>query len=249
VIRAPAIAVLVLVLAGCITETTGGLPPPLPADERVDAQLDLARGYLEKRDTARARAPLQRALEINPKSVEALVFFGVLYETEGEPALAEDYYKKALRVAPSDPQALNNYGVFIYRQGRFEEALKPLRKLVANPDYRLRAQAFENLGLAEVANGELDAAKQSFDRALQLDMSQVRSTLELADIYYQVGDLLVAGQYYDSYIARAQQTSRSLCVGVRIASARGLDDQEASYAMALRNLYPEAARRCGVPAR
>lgn len=240
------IAWLALTSTGCVTESTGGLPPPLAPEERVRAQLDLARGYLEKRDTARARAPLQRALEIDSRSVEALVLYGVLYEIVGEVPLAETYYERALRIAPSDPQALNNYGVFLYAQGRYEESLKPLRKLVANPDYRRRSQAYENLGLAQLAAGDPDAAKEAFERALQLDSQQVRSTLELADIHYRRGDNVLAIQYYDAYLARAPQTARSLCVGIGIAGVGGKENERASYAMALRNLYPGAARECGV---
>ena len=81
--------VLMLALGGCITETTGGLPPPLPDEERVRANLDLARGYLGKRDWIRARSPLDRALEIDPNSVETHVLLGVLFEGQGDPALAE----------------------------------------------------------------------------------------------------------------------------------------------------------------
>ena len=52
-----AIALTVL-LTGCVTESTGGLPKPASASDRVQAQLDLARGYLEKGNTERARTSL-----------------------------------------------------------------------------------------------------------------------------------------------------------------------------------------------
>ncbi|MDP6374296.1 MAG: type IV pilus biogenesis/stability protein PilW [Pseudomonadales bacterium] len=237
----------IVFLGGCVTEITGGLPPPLPAEDRIKANLDLARGYLGKRDWIRARAPLDRALGIDPRSVETLVLFGVLYESQGDPGLAEEHYRRALEEDPGNSQALNNFGAYLYRQARFEEALTLLRRLVGNTQYRMRAQAYENLGLAELAAGDPSAAESAFVRALQLDYRQVRSTLELADLHFQRGDLRMAREFYDTYLNQASQTSRSLCVGVHLAGAEGDNDKRASYAMALENLYPETARECGVP--
>ena len=147
------LALAALGLAGCVRETVGGLPAPASAPERAQAQLDLARGYLQGRDWTRAKPPLLRALQLAPSSVEARVLLGLAHEGENEAQLAEEQYRAALALDPQHAQALNNYGAFLYRQGRFQEALEPLRKLVQRPDYRLRAQAYENLGLPSCAWG------------------------------------------------------------------------------------------------
>ena len=131
----------VVLVGGCVTETTGNLPEPATLNERVQAQLDLARGYLENRDFTRARSPLNRALEIDPRSVEANVLMGVLSQAESDPELAEQHFKSALRLEPDNAQALNNYASFLYAQQRYSEAVERLRKLVRDPDYRARSQA------------------------------------------------------------------------------------------------------------
>ena len=236
-------------LAGCVTETTGGGPAPLTTEERVSAQLDLARGYLENRDYSRARAPLKRALEIDPRSVEALVLTAVLNQAEDDFDLAEQHYRSALRVDPDDPQALNNYGRFLYGQKRYAEAVEPLRKLVRNTNYRARSQAYENLGLAELRLGNLASAKEAFGRALLLNRTQARSSLELADLAYAQGDFAVAQEHYDGFRQNARQTPRSLCLGMKLGQSSGDTDQLASYAMALQNLFPNSkeAKECEVP--
>jgi type IV pilus assembly protein PilF len=235
-----------LLLGGCITESTGGMPDPAPKPERVQAHLDLARGYLAAGDTDRARAPVETALKIDPKSADALVLMAVLYQREGDTAIAEDSYKKALRYHPSHPQALNNYGTFLYSQGRYEEAAAPLRKLVRNPDYPARAQAYENLGLTELKVGRREEAREAFQRSLSLSDDQPRSSLELADLAFQDGEVAAAQGYFDAFRVQARQTPRSLCLGVELARAEGDTNQAASYAMALKNLYPNSleAQRC-----
>lgn len=239
--------VIWLVLGGCVTESTGGLPDPAPKSERVQAHLDLARGYLAQGDTDRARTPLENALEIDPNSADALVLMGVLYQRDGDTALAEESYKQALRHHPSHPQALNNYGTLLYSEGRYREAVKPLRRLVQNPDYPARAQAYENLGLTELKLNDREQAREAFERSLSLSTVQPRSSLELAYMAFKDGELAAAQGYFDAFRVQARQTPRSLCLGIELARAEGDGNQAASYAMALKNLYPNSleAQSCG----
>jgi len=244
-IRAITLALLLGLLAGCVTETTN-THEPAPKSKRLQAHLDLARGYLEQRDFNRALEPLAKALEIDPRSAEANTLMAVLYQSQGEPSLAEQYYRQALRHEPRHAMALNNYGTFLYSQGRFEDALEPLRKLVQDPNYRERAVAYQNLGLTELKVGNTQRAREAFERALSFNTVLPRSGLELADLAYDAGDYREASRYYDMYRSRARQTPRSLCLGLRLARRSGDDDQRASYEIALKNLFPDSAeaQRC-----
>lgn len=226
------------VLGGCVTTTTG--PTPASDQQRVQARLDLARGYMEAGEFERARPALNRAIAIDPHSVEAHVLLGVVNESESEKALAEKHYRIALDIDPRDPQALNNYGSFLFAEGRYEEAVEKLRLVVEDPNYRARSQAYENLGLAELKIGEVERAKDAFKRALRLNFAQSRSSLEMADLAYVEGDYVTAQEYYDGFRTQARQTPRSLCLGMKLAAKRGDSDRMASYALALNNLYPDS---------
>lgn len=237
---AAVVAIAVLTLPGCITETTGGMPGPKGDDERVKAQLDLARGYIEEGDFSRARTPIDRALDIDSRAVEAHVLKALLLQSEGEVALADAQYQKALRFEPNNSQALNNYGAFLFRQNRFEDALPPLRKVVQDTDYPKRAQAYENLGLAELRVGDTAAAEVAFQRSLRLNLVQPRASLELAHIYFESGQHDLAQQYYDGFTQSARQTARSLWLGIQLSRVAQDNDVLASYALALRNLFPDS---------
>jgi type IV pilus assembly protein PilF len=245
----PALVGLLVTLAGCVTESTGGLPDPAAPPDRVQAQLDLARGYLEQGNTERARASLNKALEIDSRAVEAHVLLAVLNAAEKEDALAERHFRIALSIDPDNSQALNNYGSFLYEQGRYEEAVGHLRKLVKDTDYRARSQAYENLGLAELRINDVTAAEESFSRALQLNYAQPRASLELAQMAYDRGNYRAASEYYDGFRSQARQTARSLCLGMKLAQQTGDTDRMASYALALNNLFPNSpeASQCVVP--
>jgi type IV pilus assembly protein PilF len=142
--------------------------------------------------------------------------------------------------------ALNNYGSFLYGQGRYEEALDQLRALVRDPSYRERARAYENLGAAELKVGNVDRAQAAFERALSFNVVLPHSSLELAQLAYQRGDHEAATQYYEMFRSRARQTPGSLCLGIRLARLAGDDNQVSSYQIALKNLYPDSpeASRC-----
>lgn len=232
---------LVVGLSGCITTHSGGkLPQPASQELRMKAQLDLGRGYLSSRNFERAREPIERVLEMNSRSLEGLLLLAAVEQGEGELELADATYKRALKLHPKNAQALTNYGGFLIRKDRVDEALPLLRTAVKDNTYYRRAQAFEYLGLAELAQKDRDAAEAAFKRAIEIDPEQSRSALELADLKFQDGELVVAAQLYQQYRDQAKPTPRSLCLGMKIGAARGDNDVEASSAMALKNLFPRS---------
>ena len=71
-----------LVIGGCVTTETGDGPKAGTQQQRLQAYLELARGYLEKRDFANARRPLENALKVDPSSGEAHVLMAILNQEE-----------------------------------------------------------------------------------------------------------------------------------------------------------------------
>jgi type IV pilus assembly protein PilF len=232
----------------CVTTESGGLPAPAANDRRVLAQLNLARALLSERQYDRAREPLDRALKINDESVEAHVLYAVLSNGEGEPEIAEKYYRKAIRLGPDNAQALSNYGSFLIAGRRADEALPLLERAVLDTGYPLRSQAYENLGIAHLRLDNREAAQLAFARAVSLDRTQARSNLELAAMAHAEGNDVDAKELLDNYRQNAQQTARSLCLGMQVAGSLKDTDSVASYAIALKNLFPDSreARNCAV---
>ena len=139
-----------LLVGGCVTTVEGNVIEEASESARVRAHIDLARGYLASNDYQQARRPLDRALALDARSVEAHVLKAIVHQRENEPELAEKHYRLALKYDAKDAQALNNFGGFLFSQGRIKAAAVPLRKAVKDTGYPARAQAFLNLGLVEM---------------------------------------------------------------------------------------------------
>lgn len=239
--RALRLALLSMLLVACASS-----PPPsgsgdagTPA-ERLQAHLELAEGYLEAGELARARRPLERAREIDPRAWQVHRLQARIHQLEGDAELATEAFRQALRYADGEARVHNDYGVFLYQQGRYEDAVEQLRKAVSDPSNPQRAVAYENLGLASLQVGARTDARNAFHRAIMLREAMPRSLLELAEMALEESDYQQAASYYDRFERMSRQTPRSLWIGIRLARALGRADDEASYALQLRNLYPHS---------
>jgi type IV pilus assembly protein PilF len=230
---------LALLISGCITTETGG-PQVATTKQKSQAFLELARGYLEKRDYVNARRPLEQALRVDPTSAEAHVLMASVYLADGDTELAEGEYKDALRHEPRNAMARNNYGSFLFSEGRYKEAAQQLKVAADDTSYVRRGQAYENLGFTQLKLNQAADAEQSFLRALMLNAAQPRSALELADLYFKAGDFVRSTEYFDTFNAMARPTARSLWLGVRLSRVRGDEDRVSSFALALKNLFPDS---------
>lgn len=216
-----------LLLTACVTETTG---EPF-GGERSDEEalrnyIQLATGYLEQGDLANARRHLNNAANLDAQNSEVFALWGLVYSREGEPGLADESFRRALRANSANSQARNNYAAFLFAEERFEDAYEQLQTVVEDTTYANRAQAFENLGIAALRLERNDEAEYAFGRALQLNANQLRSLLELANLSLQKPNLVQAREFYRNYLTLIQfynvpQSPRGLWVGVQVENALG----------------------------
>lgn len=235
------VALLLAVLAwlsGCVS--TGKVDPLKTEEGRNkarDAYIQLGLGYLQQGAPSRAKIPLQKALELDSRSADAHAALALVFQTETENELADQHYRAALS-SRKDARILNNYGSFLYEQGRFPEALKRFEEASEDPLYTERARVFENLGLVALRMGQKEQAQQQFNRALRLDGRQPRALLELAILAYEAKEYVPARRYYESFSALSEQNARSLLLGIRLARLFEDRDRAASLGLQLKRLYP-----------
>ncbi|WP_111640701.1 type IV pilus biogenesis/stability protein PilW [Marinimicrobium alkaliphilum] len=227
---------LVLV-SGCVT-TDGNSRTHVDKDRALENHIQLAYAYIESGNRESARHHLRRAFDIDRRSPDAMGAMAMLYQLEGEPELAEEYFRRTLRRDRDHTRTRNNFGVFLFGQGRYQDAYEELERVVQDLDYDNRARALVNLGRSALHLGNTERAESAFRHAHVLDRSLPSAMIELADLYFQKEDYAESKRFLDLFAERANHSPRSLWLGIRIEQIFGNEDQEASYALALRNRYP-----------
>lgn len=229
---------LLLVLGGCMVD--GTKKKEVDESQVLDQTIGVAVGYVRQGDYARAKDHLNRALQMDRNSARAHTTLGIVFQLEEENDLAEKHFKEAIRLSPESAPARNNYGAFLFASERYAEAVEQLAVAATDRFYPNRPQVFENLGICYNRMGEFVKAEESFVRAVELNPSQPRALLELAEIRYGQGAYADSEFYFERYETLARQSARGAWLCVRLSHALGDKNREASCTLTLRNLYPSS---------
>ncbi|TCO78446.1 type IV pilus assembly protein PilF [Chromatocurvus halotolerans] len=240
-LRALPILLCLFALSACITSRDTVFTEPASPDEVLTQRVELARKYIGDGNWDAAKRNLKVAASINDRKPEVHEAFALVYQSTGEIEMAEASYQRAIALDDRFSRARNNYAAFLFSQQRFKEAEQQLQAVVRDTLYEARPRAFINLGLSRLALADDDGAEEAFIRALSMQGNNSIPLLEMASLRLKAGDYRAAAQYYERYrSAVRRQSARGLWLGVRLAQATGDRDAEGSYALALRNLYPES---------
>lgn len=241
VVRWGLLVAAALCLVACITTTQSTFTEKADPKEALKLRVELARKYIGEGDWENAKRNLQLAYEIDHDNAEVHEAFALVYQSTGEYELAEQSYKTAIRLRKNFSRARNNYAAFLYSQGRYRDAEEQLEYVTQDSLYQGRPLAFVNLGLCREQLFDYSGAAEAFRRALTMDRTNSIALLELAQIHFDAGDFALAEKYYGTYrTAVRQQSARGLWLGIRLARQSGNPNAEASYALALANLYPDS---------
>nr|WP_314617475.1 type IV pilus biogenesis/stability protein PilW [uncultured Pseudomonas sp.] len=238
-LRAALSILALMLLAGCVS---GGASDPLASRqgraEAGRAYVQLGLGYLQQGLTEQAKAPLGKALSLDARDADAHAALALVFQAEGEAALAEAQFKQALAARPGDTRIRNNYGSFLYAQQRFAEAEQMFRLASADSLYPERSRVYENLGLTALKLENRDQAHAYLTKALQLNQRQPRALLEMAELSYENRHYVPSRDYYDRFSQLSDHSARSLLLGSRLA--RVFDEQGtlAELGQQLQRLYP-----------
>ncbi|MDY7219936.1 type IV pilus biogenesis/stability protein PilW [Denitrificimonas sp. JX-1] len=241
-IRVGFLLALSSVLIACVSNTTSGpLHTSNGRHQALDAYIQLGIGYLQEGLTEQAKIPLQKALELDPKSADAHAALAAVFQRELEVQLAEQHYQKALALESRNSRILNNYGGFLYEQGDFSGAYQKFQAAAQDPMYVGRSGVFENLGLTALRLNDKKIALEYFQRSLRLNAQQPSTLLETALLLYERQDYVLAQKHYESFTRLSEHNARSLLLGVRLAKIFQDRTQATELGLQLKRLYPASA--------
>lgn len=147
---------------------------------KINTELGL--DYLQEKQFDRAKEKLLLAQQQAPKNIQVLQALAYFYQTINENEQANYFYEQALNLDANNAVTLNNYGVFLCRQRKYQTAIKLFLKAAQVDDNLQPAAAYENAGLCAMKMPDRLQAKQYFSKALELDSSRQTSRLELKNL-------------------------------------------------------------------
>lgn len=232
---------LLCLLSGCVTEMTGTTMPPPSAKEAADLNLQLGIGYLRRGDLQTAQAKLEKSAEQNPDVAMTHSMLGLVYARMGDAGVAEKAYRRAVSVAPKDPDALNTLAVFLCRNDKGRpEAMDLLDRALAVPlsaQFSNKAMLNTNAGMC-VKPADLPRAEDYLRTALQMDPRFSLALVQLADVAYQRGNYLQSRAFLQRYLSQDEVSPSVLWLGVQIESAMGDVRAADDYGRRLKRDFP-----------
>jgi len=241
-IRSSGIPLLLFIsvyLAGC--QTTGQqVDIPQRSNAVAEANYNLGVAYLEQKEYESALKKLNKSLAADSNYAPTHNAMGLLHQQIGNMEKAEEYYKRAVSIAPNNGVILNTYGSFLCQQGRYEDAEVVFLQAATNGLYEEPEIAYTNAGTCALENDRTEIAETYFRNALEQNPKVPVALLQMATLSYDQGKYLPARAYIQRYSAVARHTPRSLWLGIRIERELGDKNALSSYALTLRNRFPDS---------
>jgi type IV pilus assembly protein PilF len=238
-----ALAGLVIVGA-CTTTTTGDYrPPPEPAEagKRAQMRVELASNYFERGQNQVALDEVKLALDASPNYAPAYSLRGLIYGANGEVALAEENFQRAIQLDGRDGGTMHNFGWFLCQQGRYPQAHTQFQNAVSLPTYRDNQRTLLAQGVCFAREGKLNEAESTLSRAYEVDASNPVVAYNLADVLYRRAEFERA-RFYMRRINQSDSYSnaQTLWLAARIEHKMGNKPGANTFGNQLRTRFPQA---------
>jgi tetratricopeptide (TPR) repeat protein len=165
----------------------------VPEESRVYLLLGVA--YQRKHDDIDAASALEKAVQLNDKSVDALSALGMVYDEMDHHADSDSIYERALKLDPKNHLVLNNYAYSLSERGiQLDRALRMSKDALSqqpeNQSY------LDTYGWIYYKKGEYKEAEKWVRKAVELGSTSAVVIEHLGDIYFRMADRDKAMSYW-----------------------------------------------------
>lgn len=200
--QAVLLLLLAALLASCARGPGGGLAPVrgdgrdrvTASDEpegmrRARVRLELASAYYGRGQMTTALDEVKQAIASDPTMAAAFNLRGLIYANLGDPALAEDSFRRALALDRRDADVMQNYGWFLCQQGKYPQAQALFQQALEVPQYRDTPRTLLAKGVCEARAGQVAAAEATLQRAYELEPANAAIGVNLSEVLVKRGNL------------------------------------------------------------
>jgi type IV pilus assembly protein PilF len=239
---------LAVLVAGCVTtgnrvsegvseQAVSQQTTTSDAQHRAKIHTELGSLYLEAGRFGVAQEEARLAVGADPNYAPAYNLLAVIYMNLRENAAADEEFRRALKLAPNDPEINNNFGWFLCQTDRAKESVPHFLAAIKNPLYTTPAKSMTALGICYLRLQDDAAAEDFLVRAARMDSNAAEARYWLADIYYRKGRYYEARQVVGDLMRLGEPNAQSLWLGFRVERKIGDREGEARYASQLRRKF------------
>lgn len=247
----PKILLPLLLLVGALLSACNTIPSQPMAEEpqsqravsgdarnRAKIHTELGALYFQDSQLATALDELRIALAADSSYAPAHNVLGLVHMDLRENEAAEQSFRRALSIAPNDPEINNNYGWFLCQSGRSRESLAFFNSAVKNPLYPTPERAYLNAGRCAEKSGDMEGAEAYLQKAVRFSRNNAQAVVALAGLQYKRGNLDESYRLVRDLHRSSEPSAESLWLGLRLARKLGDRDQESNFHAQLRRRFP-----------
>jgi type IV pilus assembly protein PilF len=242
VLSRASVLLLALALAAC-GAAPNNLKKESAASEKVEAarvHTELGQKYMQQGKLEIALDNLNKALSYDADYADAHTVIAVLYERIGDQKQAEEHYRRAAQIKSKGGNELNNYGTFLCKIGRYDEATTYFDRAVADPFYKTPDVALTNEGTCLIKAGKFDDAGTVLRKAVDLQPNNAEALFQLASASYSKGDYFKARAFMQRFESVGKPRPESLMLGRSIELRLGNGSAASDYTRRLLQSFPES---------
>lgn len=235
-----AAAALCVLVAGCISTTTGVRPTEGDDDNAAQQYFQLGARYFRNGSYELARERLHRAIDLDPRMGIAHSTLALTYEQLGNVRLATEHHDKAVRYEPGNFDVRNAYAVFLCGQKRYDEAKVQFQRAVEVPENDNREIMLTNAGVCMSQKPDYGQAETFLRQALEQKPGYGEALLQMSLLKYRTNEFLQARAFLQRFLSTNKSTPDVLYLGVQIEKALGDDRASTDYANQLLREFPNS---------
>lgn len=203
---------------------------------------ELAAQYYDREQLGVALEEVALALQSKPDYAPAYNVRGLVRMALHEDKQADEDFRHSLRLDDTDSDTHNNYGWFLCERGKELDSIKHFMAALKNPLYSTPGKAYLNAGICSMKAGNTKEAEKFLQNALTVQSNMSEALISLSNLYFTKADYASAKSYFMIFKRNATSplTAENLWLAVRIERNLGDKIAENSYAIQLRNNFPDA---------
>ncbi len=230
--------IIALVLTACGPQKNQFTPKKVDTTDPSTINASLCAEYIKKNSLKAAMSRCSKSLAYNRDNAIAHKWKAVLHQRLGQDTLAGKHFQRAVELAPKDSGAHNNFGTYLCRNKRYQQAEQQFLIALSNPLYGARHFAYVNAGVCMQSAGNSVKAEKYYRASLKLAPMFGPALLRMANLTYNQNRCISALGFMRRWAKKNNWSAESLWLAMNVEKKCGNRNKYASYGLLLRARFP-----------